>query len=104
MFYERLLPLFPKKAEDEAAEAFLLSVRAAVNSYRRKMRKNYEKHQDAYGAQLTERQTEIVELLRQRLSNKEIADRLGISENTVKTMLKTIFRKLGVESRQSFYG
>ena len=103
VFYERLLPLFPKNAKDEAAEAFLATVRAAVNSYRRKMRKNYEKHQDAYGAQLTERQTEIVELLRQRLSNKEIADRLGISENTVKTMVKTIFRKLGVESRQSFY-
>ena len=103
VFYEHLLPLFPKKAEDEALEAFLSTVRAAVNPYRRKMRKNYEKHQDAYGAQLTARQTEIVELLRQRLSNKEIADRLGISENTVKTLVKTIFQKLGVESRRSFY-
>ena len=103
VFYEHLLPLFPKKAEDEASEAFLSTVRAAVNPYRRKMRKNYEKHQDAYGAKLTARQTEIVELLRQRLSNKEIADRLGISENTVKTLVKTIFQKLGVESRRSFY-
>lgn len=34
------------------------------------------------------------------LSNKEIADKLGISESTVKKHLWSIFQKLGIESRQ----
>ena len=33
------------------------------------------------------------------LSNKELADRLSISEATVKVHLTHIFRKLGVRSR-----
>jgi DNA-binding NarL/FixJ family response regulator len=34
------------------------------------------------------------------LSNKEIADKLGISESAVKKHLWSIFQKLGIESRQ----
>lgn len=34
------------------------------------------------------------------LSNKEIADKLGISESTVKKHLWNIFQKLGIESRE----
>lgn len=48
---------------------------------------------------LTERETEIAQLVAQRLSNKEIGQQLYISENTVKTILKHIFEKLGIGSR-----
>ena len=48
---------------------------------------------------LTEREYEIACLAAQGLSNKEISTRLYISVNTVKTQLKSVFAKLGVNSR-----
>ncbi len=48
---------------------------------------------------LTGRENEIAHLVAQGLSNSEIAGRLYISTNTVKTMLKRIFEKLAIRSR-----
>ena len=48
---------------------------------------------------LTERETEIIELLPKGFTNKEIANDLGIAEHTVETHLDRIFRKLSVRSR-----
>ncbi|WP_341917825.1 LuxR C-terminal-related transcriptional regulator [Hydrocarboniphaga effusa] len=45
------------------------------------------------------REREIIDCLRQRMSNKEIAVATNITENTVKFHLKNIFGKLGVQSR-----
>jgi len=50
-------------------------------------------------AALTERENEVARLAAQGLSNKEIGKRLYISENTVKTQLKSVFAKLGINSR-----
>ena len=38
-------------------------------------------------------------LLRQGYTNREIAERLYLSENTVKTHLRRLFHKLGVSNR-----
>lgn len=51
------------------------------------------------GAVLTNREREILALLADGLGNKQIAARLGISANTVKTHLELLFEKLGVSSR-----
>ncbi len=48
---------------------------------------------------LTNREREILALLADGLGNKQIAARLGISTNTVKTHLELLFEKLGVSSR-----
>lgn len=48
---------------------------------------------------LTDRQINILTSLAQGLSNKAIAAQMGISTPGVKKHLKTIFKKLGVESR-----
>ncbi|MDJ0616223.1 MAG: LuxR C-terminal-related transcriptional regulator [Calothrix sp. MO_192.B10] len=48
---------------------------------------------------LTPRELDIAELVTSGLTNKEIAARLWISQNTVKQTLKRIFRKLNVSSR-----
>ena len=49
---------------------------------------------------LTEREQEIVRLVSEGLSNKDIADRLCISNITVRHHLTSIFDKLGVSNRQ----
>lgn len=48
---------------------------------------------------LTRRETEIVDLLPEGHTNKNIARLLGITEHTVETHLDRIFRKLDVQSR-----
>jgi len=48
---------------------------------------------------LTEREVDVLRLLAQGLSNKEIAHRLHIGEQTVKTHVGRILSKLGVSSR-----
>jgi DNA-binding NarL/FixJ family response regulator len=50
---------------------------------------------------LTARERLIVRLLEKRLSNKEIAVLLNVSENTIKFHLANLFRKLEVHDRQS---
>ena len=49
---------------------------------------------------LTEREREVVRLISEGLSNKDIADRLCISSITVRHHLTSIFDKLGVSNRQ----
>jgi len=50
-------------------------------------------------ASFTVREREIVDLLMQGMSNRQIANALGITEGTVKKHLNHVFRKLGVHSR-----
>ena len=49
---------------------------------------------------LSARELEILRLVAQGLSNKEIGSRLSITEGTVKNRLSAIYRKLGVSSRR----
>jgi DNA-binding NarL/FixJ family response regulator len=53
--------------------------------------------------QVTPRESEILDLLRLRLSNKEIADYLRIRVSTVKFHVTHIFSKLQVSSRQDLF-
>lgn len=48
---------------------------------------------------LTGRETEVLELLTEGLSNKGIAGRLGISDQTVKFHIASILGKLGATNR-----
>jgi ATP/maltotriose-dependent transcriptional regulator MalT len=48
---------------------------------------------------ITPREIEILELIAQGLSNREIAEKLFVSENTVKTHSSRVFDKLGAKRR-----
>ena len=48
---------------------------------------------------VSDREKDVIELVYQGLSNKEIAQRLVLSEHTVKAHLNRIFRKLNVTNR-----
>ena len=50
---------------------------------------------------LNEREAQIVAHLADGASNKLIARRLGLTENTIKFHLKKVFAKLGVTSRKA---
>jgi len=48
---------------------------------------------------ITPRELEILELIAQGMSNREIAEKLFVSENTVKTHSSRVFDKLGARRR-----
>jgi LuxR family maltose regulon positive regulatory protein len=52
---------------------------------------------------LTERELEVARLVVEGLSNKEIAEKLSITERTVKAHLTHIFGKTGVQSRSGLH-
>jgi DNA-binding NarL/FixJ family response regulator len=48
---------------------------------------------------LTERESEVLELVAQGLTNREIAEQLVVSENTINNHMQRILRKLNVRNR-----
>lgn len=50
-------------------------------------------------AELTERQRDVLRMLARGQSNREIADTLGVAENTVKVHLAALYKTLGVTKR-----
>lgn len=53
---------------------------------------------------LTLREREMVGLLTFGLTSKEIADRMNISPNTVKTFFRLVMTKMGVSTRAGIVG
>jgi two-component system nitrate/nitrite response regulator NarL len=48
---------------------------------------------------LTKREHQIIQVLAEGITNKEIGRRLGLTEGTVKVHLHRIYRKLGIANR-----
>ena len=78
--------------------------RDAVRRELRKLGARAEPRGPAAGAvsgldALTKREREIAELVTDRMTNKEIAGALFLSEKTVESHIRNLFIKLGVSSR-----
>jgi DNA-binding NarL/FixJ family response regulator len=54
---------------------------------------------DATLADLTSRELAVLELVTNGMSNEEIAEQLYLSLNTVKTHIRTTYRKIGASTR-----
>ena len=67
--------------------------RRVVQAFHRPLPKEGE------AVKLSPRETELLDLLSEGLGNKEIADRMGLSVETVRDYLKRIYEKLHVRSR-----
>jgi DNA-binding CsgD family transcriptional regulator len=61
------------------------------------------KKKDGILAPLSTREREVVDHLLSGMTNREIADRLEISERTVKNHLWKIYKKMGVETRTQLF-
>ena len=88
-FIEALLAAFPDDEPEAVPEAadFLPPVEPALKS-------------QPLIEPLTHRELDVLELLSQRFRNKEIAEKLFISPETVKGHLKNIYQKLDVSDRR----
>ncbi|WP_414662807.1 response regulator [Horticoccus sp. 23ND18S-11] len=88
--------LFKSVVEDEVVDAI-----REIHAGRRYLPKGVAArlHENEASARLTRREDEILELLGKGLGNRELGEVLGVSEDTVKTHLKSLFRKLGVSDR-----
>ncbi|HEV8395906.1 MAG TPA: response regulator transcription factor [Vicinamibacterales bacterium] len=75
-----------------AADALLMALEPDPQSRRRAPPEVVEEP-------LTPREVQVLELLAEGLANKAIADRLGISDQTVKFHVAAILGKLGVANR-----
>jgi two-component system, NarL family, response regulator LiaR len=78
----------------KAAAAGEVQLSAQASAYLRQHMRFPDTHQP-----LTERETQVLHLLAQGLSNKDIARTLQVVEDTVKTHVAHILEKLGVQSR-----
>ena len=92
-FFDMLMELAPQYPEDALEQINALA--AQVRVAREKGSTQQPSRLHAYG--LTKREREIAYLAAQRRSNKEIAQTLYLTENTVKTHLKHVFEKLGIQ-------
>ena len=88
--------LFKSVVEDELVDAI-----REVNAGRRYLPRSVAArlHENQSGAHLTRREDEILDLLGKGLGNRELGQVLGVSEDTIKTHLKSLFRKLEVSDR-----
>ena len=93
--------------------AFCLCLGLAISAYiekrtfdRNAFRRVIEEARTAYKSMselsaLTDREREVLDLLAKGMTNKQIADQLVITTNTVKRHLKSIFEKLDVHTRSA---
>jgi DNA-binding CsgD family transcriptional regulator len=77
-----------------------LGIWAGMRLARRPAAKDFARNEAALGALgVTAREQQVLALLAAGRSNKEIAQMLGVSPNTIKTQVASLYRKLEVQRR-----
>lgn len=92
---------------DEAKRSWVADGEWQVSMTNKRIRSAEETYGELIGAilspkppkRLSKRQIEVLELMAEGLSNSEIADRLHVSSNTVKSTLHNMTGRLGTGSR-----
>jgi DNA-binding NarL/FixJ family response regulator len=58
-----------------------------------------EGRREPFSQHLTPKEEQVLDLVAEGLTNRQVAERLGVAEKTVKNYVSTLLGKLGVESR-----
>jgi LuxR family maltose regulon positive regulatory protein len=87
------------RATTATAHEIVTWLERLLNSWRAQHEPNSQPQRDNERERLSSRERGIVELIAQGQSNKEIARTLGITPETVKSHIKSIFMKLEVDKR-----
>lgn len=87
-----LLSQSQRQVKDDALHAYITKLLAAFE-------KPSAVDQSSLIEPLTEREIDVLKLIAQGLSNPEIAEKLFLSVGTIKTHVKHIYGKLGVDDR-----
>jgi len=96
----RLLTLLETLAKERGRGGYLGTLLAAFRVSGRQASSPGEASPAEPWNQLSNRERDVLELLAERLSNKEVAERLHVSPETVKRHTLSIYRKLGVRGRR----
>ena len=93
-----------REAETETGECGSLRVRDEMRRELRKLGARAEVRgpataDDSGLSSLTKRELEIAELITDRMTNPQIAEKLFLSKKTIETHIRNVFHKLGVSSR-----
>ncbi|MCM3715119.1 response regulator transcription factor [Alkalihalobacillus oceani] len=75
------------------------SLMASIVGHRLTNRSPFPKNSYQEKMKLTQKEREVVQLLTEGLSNKQIANQLHVSTETVNSHIKNIYRKLNVHNR-----
>ena len=97
---ERLGDVLRGVLDGEAALAPRLVTRL-IEDYRRLDRPRRLRIGGPHAAELTERESEVVDLMRKDFSTAEIAAHLGVSRVTVRRHISAVLSKLGATDRES---
>lgn len=89
----------PDKLSDAIKDAFKGGAPMSSDIARKIVKSFHEFENKSTNAQLSKREKEIINMLSQGLRYKEIADKLFLSTETVRTHIRNIYDKLQVNSR-----
>jgi LuxR family maltose regulon positive regulatory protein len=95
-----LIEVMLKEKIEHKKDPYPKASRKYLEDILRAIREDRSSHSDSgLDEPLSEREHEVLENIADGLTNKQIADKLYVSLNTIRTHTKKIFSKLGVHSR-----
>lgn len=97
--YDYMKPLLEKLLIEGFRRDGITKILELMEPYEISLDKIIKEHFSENRPGLTDREDEIAKLAAEGYSNREIGKRLFISENTVKTQMKSVFEKLNISSR-----
>jgi len=108
-----LAPVLAALGDRAGARAVLAEARTLLEAYpdagmfperlerqERKLRAREEAQEGQLDGDLTERERDVLRLLLGESSTRQMAQSLYVAPSTVRTQIKSIYRKLGVSSRK----